>query len=325
MTNNLKKFLERAEKKELAIFGELMTETVQNLSQGNLSTTSEQQIEAELEEEQEEEMDENACPLISEFKYFDPNTTADSIVQEPEEGMMCVELVNDRVIIQGPYGQPFRGGFEILHNGNLIYIAVVSQRERFKGFEGTVIFQVHSALWKFLHYVAGLCNDLKATPEFKSGGGGGYGNSGGNGNGNGNGGGGEAKQGQSFEILDQWKHLMLIPSHRVKFYTCLSIVTSAPATPGTATTMTATTGMSTTSTTTATPGMSTTFTTTATPGMLTTFTTTATPGMLTTSMTQPPTTTIPVTIPQPPTTQPAQPLTTTIPVTIPQPPTTQPA
>ena len=86
-------------------------------------------------------------------------------------------------------------------NGNLIYIAVVSQTERYEGSEGTVVFQVHSALWKFLHYVAGLCNDPNSRPEFRPGGGGDPGGNdggGGNGNsgggGNGNGGGGDAEK-----------------------------------------------------------------------------------------------------------------------------------
>ena len=76
-----------------------MTETVQNLSHANLTIRQQQLSEAVLEEEQEEELDENARPLIGEFKHFDPNITVQSIVTEPREGMMVAELVNDRVII----------------------------------------------------------------------------------------------------------------------------------------------------------------------------------------------------------------------------------
>ena len=93
--NHLKEFLERVERRELAIFGQFMTETVQNLSQANLTITQQQLSEAVLEEKQEEELDENARLLIGEFKHFDPNITAQSIVTEPREGMMVVELVND--------------------------------------------------------------------------------------------------------------------------------------------------------------------------------------------------------------------------------------
>ena len=67
----LKEFLERVEKRELAIFGQFMTETVQNLSQGNLTITQQQLSEVVLEEEQEEELDENAHPLIGEFKHLE--------------------------------------------------------------------------------------------------------------------------------------------------------------------------------------------------------------------------------------------------------------
>ena len=105
--NHLKEFFERVERRELAIVGQFMTETVQNLSQANLFTTCQQQSKVVLEEEPEEELDENAHPLIDEFKHFDPNTTADSIVLEPREGMMVAELVYNRVIIQGPLGWPF--------------------------------------------------------------------------------------------------------------------------------------------------------------------------------------------------------------------------
>ena len=97
--NHLKEFFERVERRELAIFGQFMTETVQKLSQANLTITQQQLSQAVLEEEQKEELDENARPLIGEFKHFNPNTTADRIVTEPREGMMVAELVNDRVII----------------------------------------------------------------------------------------------------------------------------------------------------------------------------------------------------------------------------------
>ena len=161
-------------------------------------------------------------------------------------------------------------------NGNLIYIAVVSQPERYKGFKSTVVFHVHSALWTFLHYMAGLCDDPNATPVFRPGGGGdpggnggngGNGNGGGGGNGNGNGGGGDAQKGPTFEVLDPWKHSTPRPSHRVKFDIRLSDILALD----TVTTMTATPWTFGTSTTTATPGPSristtATVTSTATPG-----------------------------------------------------------
>ena len=169
-------FLERAANKELAIYGDLMNEAVQNMSIANQS--QHEAMEQGLNVEELEEGEEYEPPLIGEFQNFQQNMTAEDIIDDPAEGWMLAELITDKVILQGTYGRPFKGGFQILRDGDLIYMSVVPNRERYEGFEGTVQFQVNKYLAFFLHDVARMCGDENTTPDMfcPGGGGGGGGN-----------------------------------------------------------------------------------------------------------------------------------------------------
>ena len=48
------------------------------------------------------------------LEEFYDNTTTDDIRVDPKQGCITAQYVNNRVIIRGPYGDPFKGGFEIL-------------------------------------------------------------------------------------------------------------------------------------------------------------------------------------------------------------------
>ena len=120
------------------------------------------------EKEQELGIGNEDCPLIHRFVDFDPSTTAESIVASAQESLICAEIINDKVIIRGLYGKPFQGGFEILRNGDLIYMENVSQPGRFEGFEGSAKIMIDKSLWKFLHFVTNLCGDKNARRDMGS-------------------------------------------------------------------------------------------------------------------------------------------------------------
>ena len=120
-------FLERAANKELAIYGDLMNKAVQNMSIANQS--QHEAMEQGLNIEELEEWEEYEPPLIGEFQNFQQNMTAEDIIDDPAEGLMLAELITDKVILWGTYGRPFKGGFQILHDGDLIYMSVVPNRK----------------------------------------------------------------------------------------------------------------------------------------------------------------------------------------------------
>ena len=74
--------------------------------------------------------------------------------------------MNNRVVIRGPYGDPFKGGFEILRTIHLLYMDSVANLNTVEGFSGGAKLQIDLNLWKFLHYAARLCGDQKARNEF---------------------------------------------------------------------------------------------------------------------------------------------------------------
>ena len=79
-------FLERAANKELAIYGDLMNEAVQNMSIANQS--QHEAMEQGLNVEELEEGEEYEPPLIGDFQNFQENMTADDIIDDPAEGWM---------------------------------------------------------------------------------------------------------------------------------------------------------------------------------------------------------------------------------------------
>ena len=182
----LETFVERAANHELAIFGQNFSKTVAEMTFSGHAVGQEDLEEAE--KEQELGIGDEDRPLIHRFVDFDPSTTAESIVAPAQESLICAELINDKVIIRGPYGKPFEGGFEILRNGDLIYMQNVSQPGRFEGFEGLAKIMIDKSLWKFLHFVADLYGDKNARSDMGStsgdtGDGGGGGDNGGSGDG----------------------------------------------------------------------------------------------------------------------------------------------
>ena len=98
-------------------------------------------------------------------EFYDDSTT-DDIRGNVSEGYITAQYVNNRVIIRGPYGNPFKGGFEILRNGHLLYMDSVTNLNTVEGFSGGAKLQIDLNLWKFLHYAAKLCGDRKARDQF---------------------------------------------------------------------------------------------------------------------------------------------------------------
>ena len=86
--------------------------------------------------------------------------------QLPNRDVSQTQYVNNRVIIRGPYGDPFDGGFEILRTGHLLYMNSITNISTVEGFSGGAKLQIDLNLWKFLHYAARLCGDQKPRDEF---------------------------------------------------------------------------------------------------------------------------------------------------------------
>ena len=97
-------------------------------------------------------------------EFYDDSTT-DDIRGDASEGCITAQYVNNRVIIRGPYGDPFEGGFEILRTGHL-YMDSVANLNMVEGFSGGAKLQIDLNLGKFLHYAARLCGDQKARDQF---------------------------------------------------------------------------------------------------------------------------------------------------------------
>ena len=157
----MKQFILKASRNELAVFGQFFSEKVQDM----LNALKIDKEAARLEEELELEEDDH--PLIIRLERFDPDTTAAELPREEpyvpteEEAFILANLCNDKVIIRGPYGQPFAGGFQILDTGNLVYILNVPEKPTIPGTGGRLLFQVDITLWKFFQHIACIVEDKK--------------------------------------------------------------------------------------------------------------------------------------------------------------------
>ena len=100
------------------------------------------------------------------LEEFYDDTTTDDIRADLQQGCITAQYVNNRVIIRGPYGDPFEGGFEILRTGHLLYKDSVANLNTVEGFSSGAKLQIDINLWKFLHFAARLCGDRKARDEF---------------------------------------------------------------------------------------------------------------------------------------------------------------
>ena len=142
------------------------------------------------------------------LEEFYDDTTTDDIRGDPTEGCITAQYVNSRVIIRGPYGDPFEGGFEILRTGHLLYMDSVANLNTVEGFSSGAKLQIDLNLWKFLHYATRLCGDRKARdqfgpPEYLAGDDDDNGN--GQDKGNGRGGGDTKRKTEEFTILSRSK------------------------------------------------------------------------------------------------------------------------
>ena len=159
-------FSERAHRNRLAVFDQTFSETIQNMSLCGQIPAPEDVLQAEKEEQEEEEEEDENRQLMCRLEEFYDNTTTDDIRGDAMEGCITAQYVNNRVIIRGPYGDPFEGGFEILRTGHLLYMDSVANLNTVEGFSGGAKLQIDLNLWKFLHYAARLCTDRKARDQF---------------------------------------------------------------------------------------------------------------------------------------------------------------
>ena len=90
------------------------------------------------------------------LEEFYDDTTTDDIRGDATEGYITAQYVNNRVIIRGPYGDPSKGGFEILRTRHLLYMDSVANLNTVEGFSSGAKLQIDLNLWKFLHYAARL-------------------------------------------------------------------------------------------------------------------------------------------------------------------------
>ena len=127
-------FSERAHRDELAVFDQTFSKTIQNMSLCCQIPAPENVLQAEKEEQEEEEEGQENRQLMCRLEEFYDDTTTDDIQADPKEGCITAQYVNNRVVIRGPYGDPFKGGFEILRTRHLLYMNSVTNLNTVEGF-----------------------------------------------------------------------------------------------------------------------------------------------------------------------------------------------
>ena len=140
MCDYLAAFSERAIRNELAVFDQNFNETIQNMTLCGLTPAPDDLLQAQRETEQEEGEEDVERQVVCKFEDFHDDTSLIKMQlrQQPREGAITAAYVNNKVVIKGPLGKPFEGGFEILRSGHLVYMDRVAQLDTVEGFTGWI-------------------------------------------------------------------------------------------------------------------------------------------------------------------------------------------
>ena len=161
-------FSERATRNELAVFDQNFNKTIQNMTLCGLTPAPDDLLQAQHETEQEEGEEDIERQVVCKFEDFHNDTSLIEMQlrQQPREGAITAAYVNNKVVIKGPLGKSFEGGFEILRSGHLVHMDRVTQLDTVEGFTSGSKLMIDLQLWKFLQYAAKLCGDKNANEGF---------------------------------------------------------------------------------------------------------------------------------------------------------------
>ena len=144
---------------EFSIYREYLAESIHNLTQlgrrevGYLSIDEEAIVEEELEAE-EQDVRERLARIDIIATSPDEHFLRMVRSRNVGDGTYGCEYIDRDVIIRGPKGNPFTGGFAILSSGDLVYMPVLGRVQTIPGFNGCAVVGINDVVSAFLEKMA---------------------------------------------------------------------------------------------------------------------------------------------------------------------------